>query len=918
MKIVVLDSTGIVDEGPGSAAYFSRHTIDHLRAQGHTVDVRPGFDPGICAAADIVWTEWCNEEAFAAVLSGACKRLVLRMRGYDLWAPLEKLKDTWSRVDTLVYESPMLEAMARERFPFLHDVKSRLIPSGIDLSRFRIRVRGHGKTVALLARAIADKGYQLAVEWARQNPDYTLHMTAALGEHNHRLVKYLHDMAPSNVIIHEQKDPATWLDEIGANYLLSASNWETLGYTIIEAMALGIKPLIHEFPGARHNWPPHFLWRSFHDLNALMAPGSPYESEQYRDHVEAEYDAAIQAETFTTLLEEIADKPPTKRPAPIDPLMTFHHALKGGDLDRASQIATDTQIPSIMIQLAAAYYSTEKYDKAAMWAHLSMREEPRTDALCLLGEIAVDEDHLEAARDWYHAACMLHHEPQPIEITPLVNGRHERWDEIAVDLTPKHLARIGAPPVYKFIVPVRNGAKWIRRCLDSIAAQDDRATIEIIVINDASTDDTSAEIKQFQLYLDTERDIEVTVIANQERMWSLPSIVKGITKHGSQSDETVIIIVDGDDWLTSNALETVNEEYIEGAWMTYGSFMDTDGKPSWMGAYPQRVVRDGKYRQFAWRGSHLKTFKQWLFRKIDYSAFKDDNGNWFHITGDVALMLPLLEMARERAHYIPTPIYNYNVETPDNDHKTAAVEQVRIRDMIFARNRHIYPQIPDKNALVSLHVKGEEIDVLQEYIHKGDTVFDVGCANGEWSGAAHHFVNDLKIHAFDPREEVSSAYTARLTGANAILHHCAMSETEGSREFYRFTRGLEGSSFYPRAHLPNGEAREKITVAVTTIDAYAKRAEVSRIQFLKIDAEGHDAFVLRGAQQMLQNGHIDCVQFEYGPPWKDAGVGIKDALTCLHDFHIYRIDKGLQEIDAANIIDDFVEVNYLAVRKGAQ
>ena len=45
------------------------------------------------------------------------------------------------------------------------------------------------------------------------------------------------------------------LDAIDANYLLSASIWETLGYTIAEAMALGIKPLIHDTPGAAENWP---------------------------------------------------------------------------------------------------------------------------------------------------------------------------------------------------------------------------------------------------------------------------------------------------------------------------------------------------------------------------------------------------------------------------------------------------------------------------------------------------------------------------------------------------------------------------------------------------------------------------------------------------------------------------------------
>jgi hypothetical protein len=47
-----------------------------------------------------------------------------------------------------------------------------------------------------------------------------------------------------------------------------------------------------------------------------------------------------------------------------------------------------------------------------------------------------------------------------------------------------------------FVVPVRNGAPWIRATLDAIAAQADGRPIEIIVVDDRSRDDSAARLRE--------------------------------------------------------------------------------------------------------------------------------------------------------------------------------------------------------------------------------------------------------------------------------------------------------------------------------------------------------------------------------------------------------------------------------------
>jgi len=103
-----------------------------------------------------------------------------------------------------------------------------------------------------------------------------------------------------------------------------------------------------------------------------------------------------------------------------------------------------------------------------------------------------------------------------------------------------------------------------------------------------------------------------------------------------------------------------------------------------MPPYPRDVLNDGRVREYPWQVSHPKTFRYELFQHLTDADFTED-GKWFMTAGDVALMLPMLELAGERAVYIPTPIYVYNDQSPANDHRVDPDGQVRVRDLIYAR-----------------------------------------------------------------------------------------------------------------------------------------------------------------------------------------------------------------------------------------
>ena len=123
--------------------------------------------------------------------------------------------------------------------------------------------------------------------------------------------------------------------------------------------------------------------------------------------------------------------------------------------------------------------------------------------------------------------------------------------------------------------------------------------------------------------------------------------------------EDMIAFVDGDDWLARRtALSRAAEEHAAGAWVTYGSFVQSDGKPGFAEPYPTP-----EYRKHPWLATHLKTVRAGIFQRID-RAHLHYRGEWIDRADDPAFMWPCLEMAgADRVCFIPDTLYVYSYST---------------------------------------------------------------------------------------------------------------------------------------------------------------------------------------------------------------------------------------------------------------
>lgn len=95
-----------------------------------------------------------------------------------------------------------------------------------------------------------------------------------------------------------------------------------------------------------------------------------------------------------------------------------------------------------------------------------------------------------------------------------------------------------------------------------------------------------------------------------------------------------------------------------------------------------------------------------------------------------------------------------------------------------------------------------------------------------------------------------------------------MSNEEGTAEFTTSGQpGDELASMSKAGYNQSPQHSRAVKVPITTIDAFVEKQGLERIDYCKIDTEGFDALVVRGAERTLRARKISLLQFEYNDVW---------------------------------------------------
>jgi FkbM family methyltransferase len=176
-----------------------------------------------------------------------------------------------------------------------------------------------------------------------------------------------------------------------------------------------------------------------------------------------------------------------------------------------------------------------------------------------------------------------------------------------------------------------------------------------------------------------------------------------------------------------------------------------------------------------------------------------------------------------------------------------------------------------------IHTNGE-LRFMQTILPKCETVFDVGANVGDWMALALDINPRLQVHCFEPSLATFKRLQAR--EGEAIRNNFGLSSASGEMTLWVFAAGAGINSLYKRQGLEDGyglgEQQQAETVRLDTLDEYCQRVGVDVIDLMKVDVEGHELEVFKGAVGMLAEGKIKRIQFEYGGCNIDSGALLKD------------------------------------------
>jgi FkbM family methyltransferase len=170
------------------------------------------------------------------------------------------------------------------------------------------------------------------------------------------------------------------------------------------------------------------------------------------------------------------------------------------------------------------------------------------------------------------------------------------------------------------------------------------------------------------------------------------------------------------------------------------------------------------------------------------------------------------------------------------------------------------------------HTNGELLFVRS--LPPGFVVFDVGSrVDSEFS----EYVGE--VHYFDPNPAfIETLRTVKTNNTASFYNPVGLSTVRGTLDYYPLFQ-----SFHNRVvSCKKDDTANKISFSTIRADEYIAEHNITHIDLVKIDTEGHELEVLKGFGEALRI--VDCVQFEYGGTFLDTGVKLRDVISYLEGY----------------------------------
>lgn len=263
--------------------------------------------------ADICWFEWCDGLiVYGSKLAIAKERkIICRLHSYEAFTGYPA-QVNWSCIDQLVFVAEHIQKFVTENYK-VHRENTIVIPNGVDKVKWTYKERKPGFKVAYVGYINYKKGPMLLLHTFKAIYDadsrYQFHVAGQFQDRRDSLYfqQMIEEFGLQNNFFFEgwQEDLDQWLDD--KNYILCTSILESQNMSVMQAMAKGIKPVIHNFAGAKGIYKKEYIWNTI-DEAVRMIIDKNYDSKEYMGFIEEEYALAKQSEKVNRMMDELISK----------------------------------------------------------------------------------------------------------------------------------------------------------------------------------------------------------------------------------------------------------------------------------------------------------------------------------------------------------------------------------------------------------------------------------------------------------------------------------------------------------------------------------------------------------------------------------------------------------------------------------
>ena len=172
----------------------------------------------------------------------------------------------------------------------------------------------------------------------------------------------------------------------------------------------------------------------------------------------------------------------------------------------------------------------------------------------------------------------------------------------------------------------------------------------------------------------------------------------------------------------------------------------------------------------------------------------------------------------------------------------------------YWRAQHIGGIVPDYEEVLS--------EGFERFVRPGDVVIDVGVNQGRHFKKLKELVGPAgRAIGFEPVPELANVSKA-YAGGGSEIRQLALSSSPGTAEFLFMSKAIGESGFKERAS-EGDRGAVPIQVEISTLDLQTN--DLDRLDYIKIDTEGHEIDILEGGRQAIARLR-PVISVEWGAP----------------------------------------------------